>query len=153
MFVPSFGPMAFFPAHECRLSSEKIGQGPKLGTNMDNLIQLGVKPDLWVEVKATEEIMMRRFLYWMLSYFLDECALEHGIEFKNKMQEWIRKAHPPATAIKYCDHEAVKLICDNGRAAEISGWRPEVSLEQGLERTIDFVRENLSMFPIDRYNV
>ena len=80
---------------------------------MDNLIQLGVKTDLWVEVKATDEIMMRRFLYWMLAYFLDECELEHGINFKNKMQEWIREAHPPPSAVKYCDQKAVKLICDN----------------------------------------
>ena len=95
----AIGSMAFFPVHECRFSTEKIGQGSKLGTNMDNLIQLGVKTDLWVEVKATDEIMMRRFLYWMPSYFMDECQLEDGISYQNEQRDWIEKSDPPPAAV------------------------------------------------------
>ena len=42
--------------------------------------------------------------------------------------------------------EVMALICDNTKAQELLGWEPEYTLEQGLSRTIDYVRDNL-----DRY--
>ncbi len=42
--------------------------------------------------------------------------------------------------------EVERLICDNRLAAELAGWRPTVSLDEGLARTIAWVGEHL-----DRY--
>ncbi|HWI04568.1 MAG TPA: GDP-mannose 4,6-dehydratase [Acidimicrobiales bacterium] len=38
--------------------------------------------------------------------------------------------------------EVERLLCDNSRAREWAGWAPQVTLEQGLERTARWVQEN-----------
>jgi NAD dependent epimerase/dehydratase len=37
--------------------------------------------------------------------------------------------------------EVVRLICDASLATRLTGWRPLVGLEEGLERVIEFMRE------------
>ncbi|MFI7098134.1 GDP-mannose 4,6-dehydratase [Streptomyces sp. NPDC050161] len=49
--------------------------------------------------------------------------------------------------------EVERLLSDNSRAREWAGWRPEVSLEEGLERTSEWVAANLGLFRADRYQV
>jgi len=36
-----------------------------------------------------------------------------------------------------------KLVCDNSKAGEILGWSPQVPLEKGLKKTLDFLSRNL----------
>jgi NAD dependent epimerase/dehydratase len=38
--------------------------------------------------------------------------------------------------------EVQRLLCDNSRAREWSGWAPEVSLEEGLRRTAEWMAQN-----------
>ena len=49
--------------------------------------------------------------------------------------------------------EVYTLICNNKQAAEIAGWQPQYSLEQGLQETIDFVKANLNLFKTEQYSV
>ena len=49
--------------------------------------------------------------------------------------------------------EVMKLICDNRRAKELLGWEPQVSLEEGLRHTIDFIREHLPRYKPQVYNL
>lgn len=49
--------------------------------------------------------------------------------------------------------EVLRLLSDNTRAREWAGWRPEVSLTDGLERTSAWVAENLRLFAPGRYQV
>lgn len=42
--------------------------------------------------------------------------------------------------------EVERLICDNRLAAQLTGWRPMVSLDEGLTRTIAWVREHLNRY-------
>lgn len=42
--------------------------------------------------------------------------------------------------------EVERLICDNRLAAQLTGWRPTVSLDEGLTRTIAWVREHLNRY-------
>ncbi|MEN8650832.1 GDP-mannose 4,6-dehydratase [Streptomyces sp. 21So2-11] len=49
--------------------------------------------------------------------------------------------------------EVERLLSDNTRALEWSGWRPEMSLEDGLKHTSEWVAENLRLFAPDRYQV
>ncbi|MBB4952314.1 dTDP-glucose 4,6-dehydratase [Agrobacterium vitis] len=46
--------------------------------------------------------------------------------------------------------EVERLCADAGQAAAMLGWRPEVSLDEGLRRTISFVRANLATFHPER---
>jgi nucleoside-diphosphate-sugar epimerase len=47
----------------------------------------------------------------------------------------------------------MKLVSDNSKAARLLEWRPAVSLDDGLRRTIDFVAANLSLYAPSRYTV
>ncbi|MDQ1402215.1 MAG: hypothetical protein QOG03_531 [Actinomycetota bacterium] len=49
--------------------------------------------------------------------------------------------------------EVERLLCDNTRAREWAGWQPEVSLEEGLQRTSEWVAEHLDLLITDRYHV
>ena len=45
------------------------------------------------------------------------------------------------------------LLCHAAKAAELLGWSPRVKLEEGLSRTRDYIRENLSAFKAGTYLV
>lgn len=47
--------------------------------------------------------------------------------------------------------EVMRLISDNSRAREALGWTPEVPLDEGLQRTIHWISENLSHYRIGQY--
>lgn len=42
--------------------------------------------------------------------------------------------------------EVLTLICDNVKAQELIGWKPEYSLKEGLSETIQFISENLNFY-------
>jgi nucleoside-diphosphate-sugar epimerase len=47
--------------------------------------------------------------------------------------------------------EVFELVADAHRAAELTGWRPEVSLRDGLRQAIEFVRNHPDAYDPDRY--
>ena len=49
--------------------------------------------------------------------------------------------------------EVDKLIGDNKRLYDIIGWKPEVSLEKGLEKTISWMLKNKSFYKTNIYNI
>ncbi|MBU4232918.1 MAG: GDP-mannose 4,6-dehydratase, partial [Proteobacteria bacterium] len=49
--------------------------------------------------------------------------------------------------------EVMELLCDNRKARELLGWGPQVSLEEGLARTINYIEGNLSRYKPEIYNV
>lgn len=49
--------------------------------------------------------------------------------------------------------EVERLIADNTLARKSLGWKPAVSLDEGLTRTIEWIRENLNEYRTDRYVV
>jgi dTDP-glucose 4,6-dehydratase len=49
--------------------------------------------------------------------------------------------------------EVMRLVCDSRLAWEILGWRPEVALDEGLSRTIAWVREHREGYKAGRYTV
>ncbi|SDT85677.1 NAD-dependent 4,6-dehydratase LegB [Desulfobacula phenolica] len=53
------------------------------------------------------------------------------------------------------DSEVFRLCCDNTKINQLTGFKPDYSLEQGLEKTIEWFvdPENLSHYKTDIYNV
>jgi NAD dependent epimerase/dehydratase len=51
--------------------------------------------------------------------------------------------------------EVERLWCDNSRISELTGFKPEVSLREGLTRTVAWLREpqNLARYKAEIYNV
>lgn len=49
--------------------------------------------------------------------------------------------------------EVERLVADPAKAARLLGWSPSVTLEQGIERTIEFFRGNAHRYRADRYAV
>jgi NAD dependent epimerase/dehydratase len=49
--------------------------------------------------------------------------------------------------------EVMRLVCGNAKARELTGWAPSVPLDEGLARTVEFVRANLDSYRTDLYTV
>ncbi len=49
--------------------------------------------------------------------------------------------------------EVERLLADNTKARELTGWTPQVPLRDGLQRTSDWVRDNLNVASALRYQV
>ncbi len=49
--------------------------------------------------------------------------------------------------------EVMQLVAANAKARELTGWSPEVTLDDGLARTIEFVRENAEIYRPEEYVV
>jgi len=49
--------------------------------------------------------------------------------------------------------EVERLCANNALAREILGWQPKVSLDEGLQRTIDWIRASLELYRPDEYAV
>jgi nucleoside-diphosphate-sugar epimerase len=49
--------------------------------------------------------------------------------------------------------EVERLCADNSLAGELIGWRPEVSLNEGLQKTLSWIRSNLDYYQPEVYAV
>ena len=48
--------------------------------------------------------------------------------------------------------EVMRLIADNTKEKELIGWRPKISFEEGLEKTINWISKNLKLYKSNLYN-
>jgi NAD dependent epimerase/dehydratase len=49
--------------------------------------------------------------------------------------------------------EVMRLVCDNRKARRVLGWKPRVTLDQGLEQVKCYLETHLDRYKTDRYNV
>jgi NAD dependent epimerase/dehydratase len=49
--------------------------------------------------------------------------------------------------------EVFELVCDSSQALRLLNWQPDYSVEEGLEATVAWLRENLFRYKSDHYNV
>jgi dTDP-glucose 4,6-dehydratase len=49
--------------------------------------------------------------------------------------------------------EVQRLCSDNSLANSLAGWQPQVSLQEGLERTLDWVKKQAHLYNPDQYRV
>ena len=50
------------------------------------------------------------------------------------------------------DSEVERLWCDNTKAGELLGWEPTTSLDEGLNKTIDWISEYNNLYKPELYN-
>jgi NAD dependent epimerase/dehydratase len=56
-----------------------------------------------------------------------------------------------AVRLRPGESEVLRLLSNNTLARETLGWQPEVTFEQGLERTIAWIKDNLGLFRVGTY--
>ncbi len=56
-----------------------------------------------------------------------------------------------ATRLRPTKSEVLRLISDNSLARSMLGWSPHVTLDEGLARTIEWIRAHLDMFKVGKY--
>jgi len=49
--------------------------------------------------------------------------------------------------------EVERLWCNNSKAKRLLGWQPKIGFDEGLERTIKWISDNLSLYKPELYNV
>lgn len=49
--------------------------------------------------------------------------------------------------------EVERLVCDNTKAKKLLGWYPTVSLEDGLSKTIEWIKRNMDFYKPSIYNL
>jgi len=47
--------------------------------------------------------------------------------------------------------EVLQLISDNRKAGEILQWKPKVTFDEGLKRTIEWIAKNIDHYKVGRY--
>ena len=75
---------------------------------------------------------------------------------KGKWAEWVRSELDAMSPPEYANmvrSEVNRLICDASRAKADIGWTPQVTLDQGLQQTMDWVGRNLAAYRPGQYTV
>ncbi len=86
-------------------------------------------------------------------------ATQQEISIGDLANELIRQINPQAQII--CDEQRLRpeksevnrLLGSNKKILELTSWKPQYTFEEGLAETIAFLRENLSKYKSDIYNI
>jgi dTDP-glucose 4,6-dehydratase len=86
-------------------------------------------------------------------------ATQQEISIGQLAEEMIRQINPKAKIV--CEEQRLRpeasevnrLLGANSKIKKLTNWYPKYTLEQGLEETIGFFRENLDKYKADIYNL
>lgn len=86
-------------------------------------------------------------------------ASQQEISIEHLAKEIIQQINPEARIV--CDNQRLRpkksevdrLLGCNEKIQRLTNWAPKYTLEQGLERTIEFLRKNLEQYKTDVYNI
>lgn len=86
-------------------------------------------------------------------------ASQKEISIGDLANEIIRQINPRAKII--CDEQRLRpqksevnrLLGSNKKIRELTDWKPQYMLEQGLRETIDFLKANLDKYKVNLYNM
>lgn len=80
-------------------------------------------------------------------------SVEELIELCSKIAGHRPRIESDESRVRPEKSEVMRLLCDNAKAGRVAGWRPTWSLEDGLARTLEFVRDHLHIFDPQRYTI
>ena len=58
-----------------------------------------------------------------------------------------------AQRVRPAESEVERLLADATKATSLLDWRPRLTLDEGLTRTVAWIRDNLAFYPTDGYQV
>ncbi len=86
-------------------------------------------------------------------------ATQQEISIGELAEELIRQINPKARIeceegrLRPEKSEVNRLLGSNQKIMELTDWKPQYTFEQGLEETIEFLRNNLDKYKVDIYNL
>lgn len=86
-------------------------------------------------------------------------ATQTEISIENLAQELIRQINPKARIVsdeqrmRPKDSEVNRLLGSNQKIRSLTGWAPKYTFSQGIEETIEFIKNNMDAYKTDIYNV
>ncbi len=86
-------------------------------------------------------------------------ATQYEISIGELASELITQINPKAEIIHDKERmrpeksEVNRLLGSNKKILRMTNWRPRYSMEEGLGKTIEFIRENLNYYKTDIYNI
>ena len=86
-------------------------------------------------------------------------ATQQEISIGDLAKEIIRQINPDAKII--CDEQRIRpeksevnrLLGSNEKIKRLTNWEPKFSFEQGIEETIEWLRQNMNHYKADIYNI
>ena len=86
-------------------------------------------------------------------------ASQNEISIGELAEEIIRQINPKAKIV--CDEQRLRpeksevnrLLGSNEKIKRLTDWNPEYSLEQGIEETIEWLKQNINRYKTDIYNI
>ena len=86
-------------------------------------------------------------------------ATQEEVSIGQLAEKLIQKINPKAKIV--CDEERLRpeksevnrLLGSNEKIMQLTDWKPQYSLDDGLTNTIVFLKENLDKYKTDIYNV
>lgn len=86
-------------------------------------------------------------------------ATQQEISIGELAEELIRQINPNAKVI--CDEQRIRpeksevnrLLGANDKIIQLTDWKPQYTFEKGISETIDFLKNNLSRYKTDIYNL
>ncbi len=82
-----------------------------------------------------------------------EISIGELVELLVKMSGRSARVVTDSDRLRPAGSEVERLLCDNRRALAWAGWKPEVTLEEGLRRTAEWVRKNARPSNASKYQV
>ena len=62
-----------------------------------------------------------------------------GTDLESRVETEKSRIRPEKSEVKV-------LLCDNSKAKRIIGWEPKISLEEGIPKVIDYIKNNLDKY-------
>jgi NAD dependent epimerase/dehydratase len=82
-----------------------------------------------------------------------EIAVRDLVDVIGKVTKTSLKAVTEKARLRPSKSEVERLLCDAARIEEICGWSPRVSFKEGIQRTCQWLKQNLRHYKPEIYNV
>lgn len=82
-----------------------------------------------------------------------EYAMSEVLELICKLSGVELKINQDETRLRPKNSEVTRLLCDSSKLKSVSAWRSQISLKEGLEQTLNYIKENLNAYKTGIYNV
>lgn len=75
------------------------------------------------------------------------------VEIAMRTLNWSVPIEQDMNRIRPPQSEVMALICDHSLATQLTNWQPQVSLAEGLQKTADFIKQQIALYNPQEYTI